>query len=168
MPDEGAHFKETLKLFPDRVVPCVVKTLNKLSLIGGAFLASLTCGVVAQTAAPGNSSGPAENCGSCGKCDKEGKHGRHNPMEKLNLTEEQKTQIHPIMKKAREEAKAIKADATLTPEQKKQQLQALRQSTDEQLKTILTPEQFQKLEAIRAERKEKHSKGEKTEAPATT
>jgi len=142
-----------------------VNTLNKLSLIGGAFLASLTCNLVAQTADAGSSPAPAN---SHKKCDKAGK---PHPLERLNLTAEQKAKVRPILQKAREQVQALKADTNLDKKQKHQQIQSIRQNTAQQLKAILTPEQFQKFQEMREERKEqkgKPSNGGKAPAPATT
>jgi len=89
-------------------------------------------------------------------------------MKKLNLSDDQKAKVGPILQKAREDAKAVKRNDALTPEQKKQQIDAIRQNKDQQLQTVLTPEQYQQLQEIKANRKEKHSKGDKAPAPATT
>jgi Spy/CpxP family protein refolding chaperone len=44
---------------------------------------------------------------------------------------------------------AIKNDNSLSRVQKVQQIRAIHQQTDPQMKAILTPEQYQKLKAIR-------------------
>ena len=93
--------------------------------------------------------------------------GRHD----LNLTKEQKAKVHPILQKAREEVKALRADTSIDHKQKKQQIQAIHQNTAKQLQTILTPEQFQKFQEMKEARKEhkgKPFKGDKAPAPATT
>jgi len=133
-----------------------VKTFNKLSIIGGAFLASLTCSLVAQTPAPESSPASAD------KCDKCGPNAPRDPLAKLNLTDDQKNQVQTVMQKTREDVKTIKENAALTPEQKGQQIQAARQSSDEQMKTILTPEQYQKFEEMKAAWK---NKGEGKDRP---
>ncbi len=140
-----------------------MKTLNKLSLLGVVALALLTCNASAQNAP---SSAQASEAG--GKCGKAGKHGKKSPMKKLNLTDDQKAKVGPILQKAREDAKAVKSNDSLTPEQKKQQISAIRENKDQQLQTVLTPEQYQQLQEIKANRKDKHSKGDKDQAPATT
>ena len=91
----------------------------------------------------------------------------------MGLTEDEKKQVHPLLQKARAELKSLKADTTMDKKQKRQQVMAIRQNTNEQLKSILTPEQFQKLQALKEERKSEHkgrpSKGDKgAPAPATT
>ncbi len=60
---------------------------------------------------------------------------------KLGLTDAQKAQIKPIIKARHQQAKAIKADTSLTPEAKKAQIKALRQNTRSQIMPLLTPDQ---------------------------
>ena len=136
------------------MVGLTVNTIVKFFLIGSAFLASMTCNVVAQSDTANN---PVP---TPGQCDQGGKHWSHDPLAKLNLTEDQKSQVQPIMQKARDEMKAIHEDSTLTQEQKGQQIQTIKQSTDEQLKSILTPDQFQKYQQMKSEWKNKNKEGE--------
>ena len=72
----------------------------------------------------------------------------------LGLTDAQKAQMKPILKAAREQAKAIKANTALTPEARKAQMKSLHKNTNQQLMAILTPEQREKMKAMRAERRE--------------
>ncbi len=67
----------------------------------------------------------------------------------LNLTEAQKAQLKPMMKAQHQQAKAIKADTSLTPESRKSQLKALRQTTRSQMLPILTADQKAKLAAMK-------------------
>ena len=130
-----------------------MNTIVKFSLIGSAFLASMTCNALAQS---DTSTNPAP---TPGQCDQGGKHWSHDPLAKLSLSDEQQAQVKPIMQKARDQMKAIHEDSTLTQEQKDQQIQAVKQSTDEQLKSILTPEQFQKYQQMKSEWKNKSKEG---------
>ena len=67
----------------------------------------------------------------------------------LGLTEAQKEQLKPIIHAAITQRRAIRANASLTHEQKKEQLKALRAEVAAQMKTILTPEQLEKWKALR-------------------
>src|SRR5689334_21907331 len=69
--------------------------------------------------------------------------------QQLNLTPEQKAQLIPILKAEAPKVKAIKDDTSLTPMQKAAQLRAVHQQTDPQVKSILTPAQYQTLQQIR-------------------
>ena len=69
--------------------------------------------------------------------------------QQLNLTPQQKEKILPILAAEVPKVNAIKNDNSLSKMQKMQQLRAIHQQTDPQMKAILTPEQYQKLKAIR-------------------
>ena len=67
----------------------------------------------------------------------------------LQLTPEQKMQLLPILAAEAPKVRAIKNDPSLSKEDKLQQLKALHDETNPQVKSILTPEQYQKLQEIR-------------------
>lgn len=67
----------------------------------------------------------------------------------LALTPQQKRELIPILVAEAPKVKAIKADTSLTRIQKLQQLKAVHDETDPQVRAILTPEQYQKLREIR-------------------
>jgi periplasmic protein CpxP/Spy len=69
--------------------------------------------------------------------------------EQLNLTPQQKAKILPILIEEGPKVEAIKNNDSLSNLQKMQQLRAVHQQTDPQMKSILSPEQYQKLKAIR-------------------
>ena len=69
--------------------------------------------------------------------------------QQLNLTPQQKEKILPILVDEVPKVQAIKKDNSLSKMQKMEQVRAIHQQTDPQMKAILTPEQYQKLKAIR-------------------
>jgi Spy/CpxP family protein refolding chaperone len=69
--------------------------------------------------------------------------------QQLNLTPQQKEKILPILADEVPKVQAIKNDNSLGKIQKIQQLKAIHQQTDPQMKAILSPEQYQKLQTIR-------------------
>lgn len=69
--------------------------------------------------------------------------------QQLNLTPQQKEKILPILAAEVPKVNALKNDNSLSRMQKAQQLRAIHQQTDPQMKAILSPEQYQKLRAIR-------------------
>ncbi|HEX9424220.1 MAG TPA: hypothetical protein VF899_13325 [Pyrinomonadaceae bacterium] len=69
--------------------------------------------------------------------------------QQLDLTPQQKIKILPILRDEAPKVKAIKEDNSLSKIQKVQQLGAIHQQTDPQMKAILSPAQYQKLQAIR-------------------
>ena len=71
------------------------------------------------------------------------------------LTAEQKKQLSDLRSSARDQAAIIRNDQTLTAEQKQAKLKALRASTHEQMKSLLTPEQQKTFADHRAAAKAK-------------
>jgi Spy/CpxP family protein refolding chaperone len=69
--------------------------------------------------------------------------------QQLNLTPEQKVKILPILRDEVPKVNAIKNDNSLSRIQKMQQIRTIHQQTDPQMKAILTPAQYQKLQTIR-------------------
>ena len=69
--------------------------------------------------------------------------------QQLNLTPQQKEKVLPILVAEGPKVQAIKNDNSLSKVQKIQELKAIHQQTDPQMKAILSPEQYQKLQAIR-------------------
>jgi Spy/CpxP family protein refolding chaperone len=74
---------------------------------------------------------------------------RWNAMAKwLQLTDEQKARIKSIVDNAREQARKIRSDASLTREQKHKQLLELRKNTRQEIGSVLTPEQREKMRKL--------------------
>jgi Spy/CpxP family protein refolding chaperone len=69
--------------------------------------------------------------------------------QQLSLTPQQKEKILPILAAEVPKVNAIKNDNSLSSTQKMQQVRAIHQQTDPQMKAILSPEQYQKLKEIR-------------------
>ena len=95
-------------------------------------------------------------------------HHRGNPLEmltkKLDLTPDQQTKLKPIFEDRHEKMKALRDDTSLTPDDKKAKGKALMESSNDQIKAILTPDQQTKFAAMQAEMKEHREKHE--QAPA--
>jgi periplasmic protein CpxP/Spy len=69
--------------------------------------------------------------------------------QQLNLTPQQKAKVLPILREEGPKVQAIKNDNSMSRMQKIQAVKAIHQQTDPQMKAILSPEQYQKLQAIR-------------------
>jgi hypothetical protein len=67
----------------------------------------------------------------------------------LDLTPQQKLKILPILGEEAPKVQAIKNNNSVSRIQKVQQIRAIHQQTDPQMKAILSQEQYQKLKAIR-------------------
>src|SRR5207244_10735041 len=67
--------------------------------------------------------------------------------QQLNLTPQQNAKILPILPDEGPKVEAIKNNNSLLGLQKMQQISALHQHTDPQIKVILSPDQYQKLQS---------------------
>lgn len=74
-------------------------------------------------------------------------------MADLNLSPDQKTQLKELHEQGKQQREAIKNDATLTPDQKKDKMKDLHKSQSEKMNSILTPEQRAKRKAFMEQRK---------------
>ena len=66
----------------------------------------------------------------------------------LKLTEEQKTKIRESRTALGEKMRALQQNQDLTPEAKREKMKELRDSNQATMKTILTPEQFEKWQKM--------------------
>lgn len=76
--------------------------------------------------------------------------------EKLNLTEDQKAKLKPILLDQAQQMKAVRDDTSLTPEQKAAKKKAIHETTHDQINAVLTPEQQEKFKEMKQEGMEKH------------
>jgi len=74
----------------------------------------------------------------------------------LNLTEDQKAKIKPILQDEVSQLKSVKADTTLSADQKQAKVSEIHGNAKSQIQSILTPEQREKFAAMKEEWKEQH------------
>jgi len=72
----------------------------------------------------------------------------------LQLTPDQVEKIKPILMEEAPKLKALKADTSMPPAQKMMQMRQIREATDAKINPILTPDQQQKLQAMRAQHRD--------------
>ena len=77
---------------------------------------------------------------------------------KLNLTDDQRQQFRQIGQRTRQQAMSIRSDSSLTDDQKKEKLQALRKQSHQEMFAILTPEQKEQLKQMREQRQKEQGK----------
>jgi periplasmic protein CpxP/Spy len=139
---------------------------KRRSLRATAFLAvllSLGFGVVnahgqdAQDAPPPPSQQPGPGMGrgmghrSMESVDDQIKH----LSKKLNLTDDQQAKLKPILEDQRKQMEQIHSDSSLSREDRFSKMQALRQSSDTQIKSVLTEEQQKSFDKMRAEQQDR-------------
>jgi len=71
------------------------------------------------------------------------------PLHQLNLSDDQKKQVHNIRKQAEEQVQAIRKDSSLTEQQKTIQIRQVRRNQIQQIDEVLTPEQREQYDAWR-------------------
>jgi protein CpxP len=72
----------------------------------------------------------------------QGQAGEDNP---LNLTDEQKAKLRPILAEENQQLDTLRNDTSMTQEQKISKANEIRQNASPKIKAVLTPEQLQKL-----------------------
>lgn len=76
----------------------------------------------------------------------------------LNLTQEQKDQLSKLRADSKTQFELVRNDKSLSDDQKKEKIQALRKDQQAKFQSVLTKEQLQKMESARKERKDKRTK----------
>jgi hypothetical protein len=99
------------------------------------FAACLIAFLIVAPAAPGQATDPAAKLQAL--------------SQQLKLTPQQKIEMLPIVKEEGPKIEAIKNDPSLPPMQKMRQLRALHSENAAPLQKILSPAQYQQLQAIR-------------------
>src|SRR3984893_9626724 len=74
---------------------------------------------------------------------------------KLSLSDDQQAKLKPIFEDQRKQMEAIHSDSSLSREDRFSKMQALRQSSDAQIKSVLTEEQQKSFDKMRAEQQER-------------
>ena len=91
-----------------------------------------------QATAPNSNSGNAQS--------------QANEENPLNLTEDQKAKLRPIIMDENQQMEALRNDSTMTQDQKIAKANQIRAEASPKIKAILTPEQLQKLAELQQER----------------
>jgi periplasmic protein CpxP/Spy len=75
--------------------------------------------------------------------------------QKLNLTDDQKAQIKPLLEDQHKQMMALREDTSLSREQKRAKFQEIRKQTSEKMNSILSPDQQKQLKEMRQKRHER-------------
>jgi Spy/CpxP family protein refolding chaperone len=86
--------------------------------------------------------------------------------EKLSLTDQQKTQLTPIIADRQQKLQALRADTSMERPEKAQKARQIFQDSDTKIKAVLTDEQKQKYEAMQQQmRDEMRQRAREQQAP---
>lgn len=101
---------------------------------------------------------------------------RHNGflafLNSLNLTNVQKQQIHDILKNQRSQMRALRQDASLSPQQRRAKFLQIRKDIDAAIRKVLTPDQQKKFDEwlkkqAQERRNREHNRDRGQQAPNT-
>jgi protein CpxP len=91
---------------------------------------------------------------------------------KLNLSADQQAKLKPIFEDQRKQMEAIHNDSSLSREDRFSKMQALRQSSDTQIKGVLTDEQQKSFDKMRADQQDRmkqwHKGGDNAPPPPSS
>ena len=82
----------------------------------------------------------------------------------LNLTDDQKAKLKPILEDQSKQMKATREDTTLTQDQKREKMKQVHESTHSQINDILTPEQQKKFAELKEQQKAHHEENKPGES----
>lgn len=105
------------------------------------FLTALTAASL-FAAAPAFGQNATTNAPAAGAPTKAPRGGRMDIAKMLNLTDDQKAKVQPILDAQRDKARAIMQDDSLSQDDKRAKMKQIRDDTTAQLKPILTADQF--------------------------
>ena len=101
----------------------------------------------------------AEMKGQAGSRVREAFHNRLSMIaEKLNLTDEQKVAIQPILATEVNDITVVMQDNSLSKEQRQTKIAGIREASDKKINTLLTPEQQAKWAQLKENAKQEHNK----------
>lgn len=74
---------------------------------------------------------------------------------KLNLTDDQKNQILPILTDRQQQMKSIHEDSSLSPQDRRAKMRSAWEDSDTKIKAVLNDQQKQKYDAMQKEQRER-------------
>ena len=124
------------------------KRLKAITASGALSMAMLATGVAQNTPAGDSAQAPATTTTDSNVPAKGELHaGRMHMLEQLNLTDQQKSEIHAIRLQARARVQAVKKNSALTDAQKQARIHRIRSFSRGRMFQVLTVEQRQQLRA---------------------
>jgi Spy/CpxP family protein refolding chaperone len=76
----------------------------------------------------------------------------------LNLTDDQKEKVKPILQDEAQQMKSVQADNSLTAQQRRKKMREIHKTFEPQVQAVLTPEQRDKLKNMKQESREQRQR----------
>jgi Spy/CpxP family protein refolding chaperone len=115
---------------------------KQLAVAAGILALSLTPGL--SRAQSGSQAAPPDQSQAAPTESEGHKHGQ---MSRLNLTDDQKTQMKEIHKTAKSQVEAVNRDTSLSADQKQAKIHQIRRGARVEMVKMLTPEQREQMKA---------------------
>ncbi|HEV2176228.1 MAG TPA: Spy/CpxP family protein refolding chaperone [Terriglobia bacterium] len=128
----------------------------------GTLMIGLACGLQAyaqtDSGAPQDSNAQANPQGPHGPMHHGGRMSADEQLERmskmLNLTDDQKSQIKPILEDTHQQMRSIHTDTSLSPQDKRAKMHSLMADMHAKIRAVLTEEQRAKLDQMQQRRRE--------------
>jgi transposase len=130
----------------------ILSTALALSLTGAAAFAQQTQPATPQTDTQNNTQadpGAAPMHHHRGHHRADPQHQAEFLSKKLNLSPDQTAKLQPILADRQQKFDALRQNSSLTPDQRHEQMKAIHQSTQQQLASVLSPDQLEQLKSMR-------------------
>ena len=144
--------------------------LIKALTAAGVLTISLAATAVSQTAPPAQDSNQATQPGGANpttSAEPNKQPGLGPALEKLNLSDDQKTQIMNIRQKTAEQVQALKSDTSLTDQQKRDKFRSIRMDTHKQISAVLTPDQRKQWQQMQQQHRAQMQAEHQQKSPST-
>ena len=79
--------------------------------------------------------------------------------DQLKLTDDQVSQIRPILADARKQGMALRSDSTMAPEDKRAKMQSIRQDANAKVRAVLTDDQKTQYDQMLQQRRQEQQSG---------
>jgi periplasmic protein CpxP/Spy len=83
----------------------------------------------------------------------------------LNLTDDQKAKLKPVLAEEGKKMQSVKEDTTLSQDQKRDKMKEIHQNTDSQINDVLTPDQQKKYADMKAQQQKMHQQKQEESKP---
>lgn len=136
-----------------------MKTKWQTILFAAIFMATMPIASKAQQAATPDQNGPSQASQSTpdqsapDQAASPNRPARTNPFKSLNLTPQQKTQMKAIRAQQKDQLQALRNNASLSDQQRRQQFHQIRRDAHRQMVAVLTPNQKAQLKQMIQERR---------------
>jgi Spy/CpxP family protein refolding chaperone len=135
-----------------------MKGIAMLNWTARLFATALVIGLVGSTAmaakGPNEPNKPARRAPAQGRDAKSRVEARLDAMTKsLDLTAEQREKVKPILEEQMKQMEAVRADQSMSAEQKRAKSQEIRKEYNDKIEQVLTPEQKEKFKKMQQEQR---------------